>query len=172
MIGALVGAAASLGATALGLIPGLNPEDRSHRIARRVQLEELLANFTQDLMSLVLSLEDAESRQSRIEVRASMMVTRVKLASLLPARDGRLMTLFDVTMQAAHRNDPELRSRAGALFSVGAALWLRGDAFTDEVRQGMKDLQKKTQESIAASDAEDDADVDTPDSTAPSTGRV
>ncbi|MEK6310119.1 MAG: hypothetical protein V4737_08765 [Curtobacterium sp.] len=162
VIGALVGAAASLGATALGLLPGLNPEDRSQRIARRAQLEQLLADFTRDLMTLALSLDDAESRRARIEVRGSMMVTRVKLASLVSRRGDKIMSLFDVAMQAAQRNEPELRTRAGALFSVGASLWLRGERFPAEVRRGMSDLSRKTAASIAAADAEENHAAGTP----------
>ncbi|WP_281265437.1 hypothetical protein [Curtobacterium sp. 9128] len=155
VIGALVGAAASLGTTASGLVPGLNPEDRSQRIARNVRLQALLTEITDDLMRLSLVPDDVDGRETAIDIRAKMIVTRVELAALSPRRDKRLMDLYDVVLQAANRNDDGLRTRAGALFSLGAALWLGGSDFTDDVRKGMEQMRADTRASIAAASSTD-----------------
>lgn len=150
VVGALVGAAASLGASALGLLPGLNPEDRADRIDRSARLRALLKEITSDLMAIALSPDNLDGREDRTAIRSKLLVTRVELASLLPRREQRMMQLYDACMEAANRNDDELRARAGALFSVGAASWIQGVGLSSDVHKGIKDLRADTRASVVA----------------------
>lgn len=117
IIGAGVGAVASIGATAISAIPGLSAEDRAHRVARRAQLLEVVTEITEHLAEVTTSPGTTEATNKR---RVRLYVLRIQLAALLPKRDQIILDLFDTARASLGRGDNELSDSAVSLFSLAA----------------------------------------------------
>lgn len=140
IVGAGVGAVASIGATAIGAIPGLSAEDRAHRVARRAQLLEVVTEITEHLAEVTTSPGTTEATNKR---RVRLYVLRIQLATLLPKRDQIVLELFDTARASLGRGDDELSDTAVSLFSLAAGDAGRGALDKAKLRSRHNKLRNK-----------------------------
>lgn len=143
IIGAAVGAVASVGATAIGAIPGLSAEDRAHRVAKRARLLEVVTEITEHLTEVTTSGLHADGSTSR---RIRLYVLRVELAALLPKKDQVILDLFDTARYAFGRADDETSDLAVSLFTLSAADAHRGVLDRKKLRARRAELQSRLDE--------------------------
>lgn len=147
IIGAAVGAIASVGATAVGAIPGLSAEDRAHRVDRRKQLLEVTTEITESLVAVGMGTIAPKEENSRL---LSLYVTRVKPATLLPKKNEIVLDIFDTARRAVGSTSDDLKDRATTLFTIAATDIDRGTVNVDKMKSMHAKLERDVHAYLAA----------------------
>lgn len=130
IIGAGVGAVASIGATAVGAIPALSPEYRADRIRRRQRRDEVVLEATDLIADCALTGALAAGRSADgdgEEKFRRLVVLRTELGVMLTKADVALLDLFEECVLCVLVANVDLRSEAARDFSLGATRWAAGD---------------------------------------------
>lgn len=146
IIGAGVGAIASVGATALGAIPAFSPEHRADRVRRRQRRDEVVLEATDLIVDCALTGElvtrSADGKSD--EKYRKLIALRTELGVMLTKADVALLDLFEECVLCVLEEDKDLRSEAARSFSLGATRWAAGaPGARDRLKQYEQKLESR-----------------------------
>jgi hypothetical protein len=157
VIGAAVGASASILTSVLLTIPGLSPEDRANRIQRANRLNALVVEVSEHFTAIGEAPDSPNGHEEILGASRLLLRDRVELASLVGSKGDQLMSLFDVCLNGISKRAYKLGIDSASTFSTGAADWLRHGKLHRLSAKALEDLRLKI---VAAKKRANDGEVE------------
>jgi len=151
IIGAGVGAVSSIGAVAVGALPGFSAEDRAARLSAQARRNELVLAADETFLGLAIRNGPLTPAGKSVEV-VKLQRLRTQLSMSLDRRQRHFMPFFSACFRGARSDDQEVRASAHGTFGAVAPEYLRGggetEAFTSvEAEARTKDRGLRASES-------------------------